>query len=164
VLLAIPFLIEFLADRGLVGPGCLRQWRALRFSQVRAGLWIGLVPLGTLVYLGINQAVYGDPLMFLTIQSDHWNQHLDYFANVLYRTFHRAQTDENLSTVLYLWLFQTITMTLVIGTMPFWIRRLRLSWGAYAVAYVTISFSASMLLSAARYAMGLAVLYRRWPS
>lgn len=158
-LLALPFVIEFLADRGLIGPGWPRQWRALRFSRVRAGLWIGLIPLGTLVYLGINQAVYGDPLMFLTIQSDHWNQHLDYFANVLYRTFYHAQTDGNTSTALYLWLFQTVTMALVLGTMPFWVRRLRLSWGVYAVAYVTLSFSASMLLSAARYAMGLAVLY-----
>src|SRR5438309_9565380 len=39
-------------------------------------LAIGLVPIGAAVYLGLNQAVYGDPFTFLTIQHQHWYKSL----------------------------------------------------------------------------------------
>ena len=44
------------------------RWRA----PVRAP-WLLLVPVGFLVYLGINWIVLGDPLEFLAIQRDHWS-------------------------------------------------------------------------------------------
>jgi hypothetical protein len=37
---------------------------------------IGLVPLGFVAYLGINEVVHGDPLHFLQVQRDHWFQRM----------------------------------------------------------------------------------------
>ena len=44
-------------------------------SGIRKLAAIGLVPLGFLSYLGVNQVVHGDPLHFLQVQNDHWFQH-----------------------------------------------------------------------------------------
>lgn len=159
ILMAAVFFVEFLRDRGLIGPGWWQKVRALRPRTLRSGLWIFLIPLGTVIYIILNQIVYGDPLMFLKIQANHWGQTTRFLSGVLFSTLRNAWTDDNMMTVLYLWLFQSVTMITALAAMPAMARRMRASHGLLMALYITISFSASMLLSAARYMMGLAVLY-----
>ena len=62
-------LVPALAAEALVQWWPDRRWR---------WRWLGIaiVPLGLVGYLALNQAVYGDPLAFLAIQSDHWYKSL----------------------------------------------------------------------------------------
>jgi hypothetical protein len=39
-------------------------------------LWIGVIGVGLLTYLAINQHYFGDPLHFQAVQSEHWFKHL----------------------------------------------------------------------------------------
>ena len=39
-------------------------------------IWIFVVGLGVLVYLGINYATFGNPFKFLEVQKVHWRMHL----------------------------------------------------------------------------------------
>ena len=45
-------------------------WRTRRFQW--RWLWIGVVPLGFVVYLLVNYNATGDPLAFLKMESEHW--------------------------------------------------------------------------------------------
>ena len=52
-----------------------RQWRENRLVPYQA--WpILLIPIGILIYLGVNHAVFGDPLHFLEVQRGHWHKRL----------------------------------------------------------------------------------------
>lgn len=51
------------------------QYRTTRRLD-RSVVWIGVIGVGLLVYLGINQRLFGDPLHFQAVQSEHWFKHL----------------------------------------------------------------------------------------
>jgi hypothetical protein len=62
-------LMPALAAEALVQWWPDRRWRW-------RWLAIAVVPLGFVGYLALNQVVYGDPIAFLAIQSDHWHKSL----------------------------------------------------------------------------------------
>ncbi|HEX7171201.1 MAG TPA: glycosyltransferase family 39 protein [Candidatus Limnocylindria bacterium] len=48
------------------------QWRVHRRLEIGPALAVGGVAIGFAIYLGVNLAVYGDPLAFSEIQRSHW--------------------------------------------------------------------------------------------
>lgn len=159
-LLAVPFLIEVLDEAGLFG-----GWKKIRTGKfwldvLKHGAWALLIPLGVGVYLFINQAVYGDPFMFLKIQSEHWSQHLQPFWDTVLMTWNNvAGNSRTLDEKAFLWIPQAIGMAAVFVSLPFMARRLRPSYIAYLIVYIVVALSASWLLSFNRYMMGAVPLF-----
>jgi hypothetical protein len=56
-----PLAVEYLQQRQF-------RWREIRWNV----MWLALVPLGALVYLGINYHYYNDPLHFVAAQKQVW--------------------------------------------------------------------------------------------
>jgi hypothetical protein len=168
VLLALPVLIEMLRADGLLPPGAApRRWA--RFAGHAAMLLI--IPTGTAVYLLMNYALTGDAFMFLRMQQRYWSQGFGSYGNSLRVTWGQI-TSENTywRNNLTLWISQFIVMIIAGATLPALCKKLRASYGAYALAYLFVVFAPTWLLSGFRYYMGLAVLYpalalltrRRW--
>ena len=160
VLLVVPVLIEMLLDHELMPKyirtdirGKLRRlWTDLRYLL--------LIPLGTAAYLLINHLATGDAFYFLKMQQSHWSQSFGSYANSLHVSLCRAlSTDDLLRNRLSLWWTQFAVLLIGGITMPVICRKMRISYGAYTIAYLFIVFAPTWLLSGFRYYMGLAVLY-----
>jgi hypothetical protein len=167
VLLALPVWIEMLRADGILPRGnALRRWR--RFFGHSALLL--LIPAGTLIYLLMNRFLTGDMFMFLKMEKL-WSQSFGDFGNSLRVTWGQLTSDANsLRDKLTLWGSQFAVMLIAGAALPVMAKKLRPSYGAYAIAYLFIIFAPTWLLSGFRYLMGLAVLYpalaaaakRRW--
>ena len=134
------------------------RFRKDRKQFLRDGACLLLIPLALGVYLYINYAVEGDPLVFLKYQKSNWHQEAGWF----FRTA-GTQTDyavrtwtENPVKFWGLWLpnlvvgFASLLLMLLKG------RKLRVSDGAWFFAYFAVSYGTSWLLSGPRY---MAVFY-----
>lgn len=160
LLLTVPYLVEWLLAHHLVGHGWRAgwpEWRTAWKIRIRTALPGFLIFLGMGIYLGINYAVYGDPLKFMEIQKMHWSQELGTVANTFRYTFENASDTGNWGMLL--WRPQLMWMTLSMAAMPFAVRKLRPAEGAYTVAYLAAAMSPTWLLSYPRYLMGMATLY-----
>ena len=168
VLLALPVLIEMLRADGILPRGeTPRQWA--RFFGHAAMLLI--IPAGTLGYLLMNDALTGDMFMFLKMQQQQWSQRFGSFGNSLRVTWGQILSESNnLRDKLTLWGSQFAVMVIAGATLPVMAKKMRASYGAYALVYLFVIFAPTWLLSGFRYYMGLAVLYpalamltrRRW--
>ncbi|MDD4797433.1 MAG: hypothetical protein PHO66_06680 [Eubacteriales bacterium] len=167
VLLALSYGVEFLYAQRLLPRGGsavrdTKQW-------FKDGLPILLIPLGLGVYLLINHLVYGDALMFMQIQKQHWYQQMQPFYQSIGITIGQLwQSDA--AHVYFMWGPQLVTMVLFLAVLPHMVRRLHPTYGIYLLAFAVVSLSPSWLLSFPRYMMGAAPIYlylagqgrRRW--
>lgn len=171
VLLAFPVLFEMLFYHGLV-PARWRQGTKARLCAMgRDAIKLLMIPAGTIAYLLINHYISGNALEFLVYQREHWHQSFGSYANSLEVSFYRAFIHEDLiRTKLILWGTQFVVMLAAGLTLPVFCRKMRASYGVYALVYVFVVFAPAFLMSGFRYYMGLAVLYpalamltrRRW--
>ena len=157
VLLAVPVFIEMLRADGILPRGdAPRRWG--RFCGHAAMLLI--IPLGTLGYLLMNYLLTGDAFMFLKMQQQYWNQGFGSFGNSLRVTWGQITSQgTSLRDNLTLWISQFAVMVIGGATLPVMAKKLRASYGAYALVYLFVAFAPTWLLSGFRYYMGLAVLY-----
>ena len=167
VLLALPVFVEMLrADGILPGEDTPRRWG--RFAG--HGAMLLLIPAGTLVYLLMNYALTGDAFMFLKME-ELWSQSFGSYGNSLRVTWGQIISESNsLRDKLTLWGSQFAVMVIAGAALPMMAKKMRASYGAYALGYLFVIFAPTWLLSGFRYYMGLAVLYpalamltkRRW--
>jgi Gpi18-like mannosyltransferase len=158
--LVVPFAVEVLDAAGL-----FQDWRKFGTGKfwldvLKHGVWALLIPLAIGVYLLINQVVYGNPLMFLQIQRQHWSQSFQPFWQTVATTWgNLVGYSRTPAEKAFLWMPQTIGMLAVFVSLPFMARKLRPSYTAYLVVYTVASLSASWLLSFNRYMMGAVPLF-----
>ncbi len=118
-------------------------WWPHRGPFDRRWLFIGLIPLGPLIYLALNQAVYEDPFAFLAIQSEHWHKALSApwvgIGDLLHSSLPRAWIPELAFVVL------GVVATVVCAV------RFRLSWTVWMVGNLLLFTSTSTILSVPRY-------------
>lgn len=149
VLLALPFLIEWARDLKTAGA-------EKSFRRVFA---LALIPLGTLVYLGLNDAVYGNPLTFMEIQKSHWYQGFGFFGHTVEYITENFLRAGDPGTRWYLWGSELTTIGLALVTMPFLLKEMSPAERAYSLVYLLFILSPTWLLSFPRYIMGMATLY-----
>lgn len=140
VVLMVPVLWELVADR--------KAGKAWRFPALL------LIPMGFAAYCGVNYAVAGDPLQFLTYQSIHWGQHLGFFFNTAaYQLEHAISAD--VQTALGLWIPNVVYSLAALVLMLFAAPRMRPSYLAFFIAYYVVAIGTTWLLSAPRYLVAL---------
>ena len=118
-------------------------WWPQRGPFDRRWLFISLVPLGPLVYLALNQAVYGDAFAFLALQSEHWHKALSApwvgIGDLLRSSLPRA------------WIPELAFVALGIVATIACIRRYPASWTVWMVGNLLLFTSTSLILSVPRY-------------
>ncbi len=146
---AVPIFYELLrASRGSL----FRRYAmsALKVLPVSAGL---------LAYLWLNYAVTGDPLRFMTYQSEHWSQNFgSLFNTVRYSTRYAADFDPA-SYRVGVWIPQLIAIFGTLGILIAAVRRLRPGDAGYAVIYFYAAVAPTWLLSGPRYLTALYAVY-----
>lgn len=113
-------------------------------------LWIALIGLGTLVYLGINQYYFGDPFHFQDVQREHWFKSFENPYTSIKAMIDGAggyQPAERQMLVIQELLFLSIGLTA--GVLAFvWSRA---SYGVWAILNVLLFASTSFIQSSPRY-------------
>lgn len=137
----------------------LTQWRTDPERRLRSGwLWIAAVPLGFLVYLGINQVVYGDPFHFLFVQQDHWFKAIAApwagIGGVVDSIVHRRGWE----SIMLGWMELAFILVGLAGTIYAGLR-FRPSWFAWMAGNWLLFVSTSFVMSVPRYALTLFPLF-----
>ena len=139
----------------------LTQWltdppgdRRLRISW----LGIGLVPVGFLVYLGVNVAVYGDPFHFLFVQEDHWFKSLDAPWVGIDGVISSMLNREAWQSMMLGWMELGFIVLGLAGTI-YAAFRFRPSWFAWMAGNWLLFVSTSFVMSVPRYSLTLFPLF-----
>jgi hypothetical protein len=131
-----------------------KQDRKLRASWA----WLGLIPLGFLVYLGLNYFVTGNSFTFLTMQREHWQKYLSNPIPGVLGKFHAVWTDTRPAPRIEI-LFEAVFIAIgFIGTALGW-RYLRASYRVWMVLCWLLFVSTSFIISVPRYTITMFPLF-----
>ncbi|MCX7922324.1 MAG: glycosyltransferase family 39 protein [Clostridia bacterium] len=160
LLLLIPALVEYLIVSGTVENLKKKRFLTIISHFFREGIYIFLMPIGFVIYLYINKSVTGDWFRFLTIQKNHWNNSFGFFGENVRNHFMNALTTTwDSAARVSLWIPQVFIFIITILFIFYGLNKLRVSYLAYMVAYLLVTFSPTWLLSGPRYISALFPIY-----
>jgi hypothetical protein len=157
VLLAVPFLIEWLTVVFTSGPSPAEalhntfKWPVSSILRPLAGLV--LVPLGLLSYMAYLWVLRGDPLYFSHVQA-HWGRHLAYpWESVTHslKIVTQSHVPQAIANSAIEVAFTALMVAILIA--GFW--RLRPSYSVYMALSIVVPMSTSSLMSMPRFALVL---------
>lgn len=130
----------------------IRQKRFKMFVQMffTKGIWLFLTLIGNLIYLGINQAVEGDPFRFQYYQREHWFHSTTYVSNCLGEIISYVKMGDP-DMRLAIWLPELVLFVLAMGCILYALRRHPLRYSAFLIVYTIVNYSITFLISGARY-------------
>ncbi len=153
---AIPIFWEMLRDARDRAP----EGRVSVRGAVLCVLRVLPVSLGLVAYLLLNRQITGDPLTFLTYQSEHWGQRFGSPMDTIRYTVDYAFTFYEQNYRAGVWWPQAVSVLTVLGLMAACWRRLHAGDAAYALVYFYVAIAPTWLLSGARY---LGAMYALFP-
>jgi len=125
--------------------------RKAAFGNILKRLLLTLVPVaGTLVYLGLNDSVTGDPFAF-TVMQKHWNQGFMWLPKVLEYLARNAFTYQSVTTRWEMWIPELILFPIFAVLIGRSWNKHRSMFTLYAFVYLILNYCLSWLLSAGRY-------------
>lgn len=120
---------------------------------------IALVPLGFLSYLGVNQAVHGDPFHFLQVQDEHWFQHaVPPWQPVTDAVLAIGRTDLTVESFL-VHPARLVALAFALAVLAYGWRSMRWTERTFSVTTLLMVLSASWLISLPRYLLGIYPLF-----
>ena len=153
LMLVVPVGYELITDSWKYGFRSRGVWRQL----LQYALLL-LIPAGFGAYCLICREVSGNPFQWMIYQREHWSQQLGlFFHTAAYQTENAIKTyrDHDFKLMLGLWIPNLLCSLSALAVMAASVRRLRLGYGAYFIAYYAVAVGATWLLSAPRYLLVL---------
>ena len=115
--------------------------------------------LGTALYLGMNQRLFGNPLQFLEFQRENWNNQMVPLAETVRYVLINAIQYPRMIYRLGTWIPELIAILAVIALAAGTLKRQHPGDAAYLAIAFYLSMSLAWLLSGVRYATGLYAIY-----
>lgn len=115
--------------------------------------------LGTALYLGMNQCLFGNPLQFLEFQRGNWNNQMVPLAETVRYVLINAVQYSNVIYRIGTWIPELIAILAVIVLAAVTLKRQHPGDAAYLAIAFYLSMSLAWLLSGVRYATGLYAVY-----
>lgn len=152
ILLLVPVMIEWLVYYKPIKLFKKKKYGYIWKAIVMKAIWIPIMVLGILYYLGVNYAVTKNPFQFTIYQKDNWHQGPCLFTDTLEYVFKNAFFNESIGQIqLSIWIPEALLFILGITVILYGIRRYRVSYVSYLLVYVLLNYSVTWLLSAGRY-------------
>lgn len=153
VLLAAVAFAEYCVTENPIRKLLDRDWRGLWQDAWEKLFWMAFMGLGTLVYLGLNYAVTGDPFRFLVYQRERWFQGAEFFLVSLAKLWsafiHPTAGYEFISYTT--WGPQLVLFVFCVAALLYGVRRLPPTWTLYYAVCIFLNYSLSNPLSGGRY-------------
>lgn len=118
-----------------------------------------MISLGFVGYMLINWWNMGDPLAFVRIQAETWNQTFGSLANTLKYSIETAFTNDSLAWQLGIWVPQSVAIFLAILLLAKTCVKTDPGDGLYAWVYLTITLAPTWLLTGPRMILCMYPLY-----
>lgn len=159
ILLLIPAVIEYLAATRFLDKLKTNNWKQIFKDFITQGSYLFFIVLGQGVYLAINKVVTGDWFTFVKYQREHWNNGfslniVNNLTTYVYNAFDWKPADAGT-----LWIPLIFLVVIVILLSFYAMRKIRLSYIAYTLAYLITCLCATWLISFPRYSLGLFPVY-----
>ncbi len=130
-----------------------------RLQAPKRAFWLALVPVGLLVYLGINWAVMGNPFEFMTIQREHWFHEFIWPWDGVKDTFSGIKEFQPGSYRVSILEFRAAAMVVTAGLLLGGATWLRPSYQLYGWLSLIFLVSVSFQISLPRYILGIFPLF-----
>lgn len=122
-------------------------------------LMTGLVSLGTLSYLVVNQLAAGDPMAFVRVQAETWSQTFGSLANTLRYSIETAFMGDSPAWQLGVWIPQTLIIILSVALLTVVSPWIDPGDGLYAWGYLALTLAPTWLLTGPRMVFCMYALY-----
>lgn len=156
IILFLPFIIELLRVYPIYDK-VNRRFIFPKGLQVNIGASL-LVLLGFILYLFINKQVSGEFFKFMEYQKINWGQNFSFFADNLQNIYSRAFNSSH-GQVIGIWAPTVVVFFVFVSFLNWGVKKIPISFTAYALALLIISFSPSWLLSGPRYTAVIFIIY-----
>lgn len=159
ILLLVPAVIEYLAATGFLEKLKAKNWKKIFGDFITQGSHLLLIVLGQVIYLIINKVVTGDWFTFVKYQRQNWNNSfslniVNNLQTYVYNAFDWKPADAGT-----MWI-PLLLVGFIVILLVFWaMRKIRLSYIAYTLAYLFICLCATWLISFPRYSLGIFPVY-----
>lgn len=157
-LLVIPAFFEIIDDMDIIDSVRNKELLRRLSEVVKKGLPMLLIPAGTFIYFFLNWRVTGHWFEFLRIQDEHWHHKFGYFVQSIENNFMNISAYGS-SMKVSLWMPQILSFIVAIILCYYALEKMRISYVAYMLAYIQVSFAPTFLLSGSRYIAGLFPLF-----
>ena len=149
VVLLLPIVYEYCLAQHLFQSSSL-IWKRLN----KDAFAIACIPMGYGCYLLINKIVQDDWFAFVAhLKAPPWWQGADWVGNNIAQHF--AMSEQHLSLGIYIYWPQIVGFFTSLALLAWALRKgLRTSWIIYGLASLTLSYTASWLISGPRYLLG----------
>lgn len=159
-------LVEFFVT---YQPGTMiRNKEGKQFIQVffTKGIWLFLMPIGNLIYFGINYKVEGEFFRFQVYQKEHWYHTTTWVFNCLRELFDYGFGESATNNMrLCVWLPELVLFVVAIMLIIYALRRHPLKYSAFLIVYTTVNYSVTFLISGGRYmscALPMFIILAEW--
>lgn len=117
-----------------------------------------LIPIGNLVYLGLNYWVTGNAFQFTVYQKNHWYHTTTWFTNCVAEIM-RYISGQFSDTTLLIWYPELILFVVAAALLLYSLRTQLLKYSAYLLVYTLINYSVTFLISGGRYMLNALPLF-----
>jgi len=160
VLLAVLIFVEILYAHGLTPQYIRQDFKQKLRNSLKDFASLLIVVVCAMSYLFLNHVMLqGNTFAFMQYQRDHWSQGFGSYSQTLMTTYNQMIGVTHMRMKIMLWVKQFVVLIIGGLSLPVISKKMRPSYGAYAIAYVYVAFAPTWLLSGLRYYMGLAVLF-----
>ncbi len=142
---------EFLEEYKIVSLIQKREFKKILSVIFSKGLYLLLIPLGTVIYLIVNKIVAGNYFAFLQYDSQFWGQGSQFIGKCISMTAKNAFDFANVKRSLSMWLPYLIIIIFGIVMIIYGMRRNRSMYSAYFLAYFILNTSVKYPISGCRY-------------
>lgn len=116
------------------------------------GIWLLLMPVGNLIYLGLNWRIEGDPFRFQVYQAEHWGHKTVYFTEVLNEIWNYIFSPATSNTLkICIWIPELLLFLLTVTALFYAVWRHPLKYTAFLTVYLLVNYSVTFLISGGRY-------------
>jgi hypothetical protein len=115
--------------------------------------------VGQFLYLTLNKVVTNDWFTYLTYQKEHWNNGFSPNLVANFAGYVSNVASWKPADSVCLWIPLVASTFTAVGLLYFAIPRIRISYSAYFLVYLSIYLSTTWLISAPRYLMGVFPVY-----
>lgn len=115
-------------------------------------VWLFLVPIGNVIYFGINYAVEGDWFRFQYYQEKHWYHETTWMGNCIGEIIRYATGGETSNEIrASIWIPELIVFILALACIIYGLRIHSLKNTAFLIVYLVVNYSITFLISGGRY-------------